>query len=201
MSEPAPEAKGGGKAGGSAFAKKIGPLPVWAWMGIGLVAAIGISALSGGKKKNKADQSSQAAQNLSAQQQAALQNAAFQTPPYVTQNYASSAATAPATSSSSTMTVIMPPSWHYGQGPPGTAVQGWGSMSSPQAWQPMSAHGTPQGQPGPQGGDHDRGGGSRGGPPSRQPSTPVRPGSGGGHGGGHGGHGGGGGKRGGGGKH
>lgn len=220
MSEQAPERSapssgGGGEAKGGAFARKIGPLPVWAWMGIGLVAALGISAVRGGKQKNKSDQSSQAAQNLAAQQQAALQNAAMQTPPYVTQNYASSAATASAAASStSTATIVLPPTFHQGQGwppPPGVAgFSGWPggpggwSMSSPQAWQPRSAHGTPDGQGEPRGGQEGRHGDHPGVPPSGHPGTPSRPGrGGGGRNGGHesGGQRGGRGQRGGGGRH
>jgi hypothetical protein len=38
MSESAPERSGGG---GNVFTRKLGPLPMWAWMGIALLVAVG----------------------------------------------------------------------------------------------------------------------------------------------------------------
>lgn len=43
MSEQAPESEGAPQrsSGSGVFARKLGPLPLWAWMGIGLAAALG----------------------------------------------------------------------------------------------------------------------------------------------------------------
>jgi hypothetical protein len=55
VSETAPEktsAGGGGGGGGSTFTRKLGPLPLWAWMGIGL--AIGLVYYMWKKDKSSA---------------------------------------------------------------------------------------------------------------------------------------------------
>jgi hypothetical protein len=172
---------------GGAFAKKIGPLPVWAWMGVGLVGAMGISALRSGKNSNSQNQ--QAQQQLAAAQQAALAANANQTPPYVTQNYTSSVGTATGsstatTSSSSAMTYGWP---HQGQGVQGhiNAVNAWTeagspmpppqpcSPGSPQSWAPQSCQ--PPNCGGIQQGPPPRGGGPGGPPPGGGPGAPRRP--------------------------
>jgi len=178
----------------SQFAKKIGPLPVWAWMGVGLVAAIGISALRGGKKNNQQAQNQQA-QNQLAAQEAQLANAAYQTPPYVQQNYASSTQLAYGSSApvSSAPAQVVVAGWpHHGQGltpqqyvdaenalSEGQRAMGSNSTSSPQAWRPQSAH-QPSAWQGARGAMRDDRGGERSergpfSPPSRHAGPPRRP--------------------------
>ena len=53
MSEPAPEAAP--RSRGNILTRKVGPLPLWGWMAIGLVAAIGFYLM---QKKNAASSSS-----------------------------------------------------------------------------------------------------------------------------------------------
>lgn len=44
------DAPGGGDAGGNIFTRKLGPLPMWAWMGIGLGGALAFTSWSRNKK-------------------------------------------------------------------------------------------------------------------------------------------------------
>jgi hypothetical protein len=57
MSESYPEPRSSG--GGNILTRKLGPLPVWGWMGIGLVAAIGWYMIQ--KKKTPAATTAQSA--------------------------------------------------------------------------------------------------------------------------------------------
>lgn len=68
-----PSSSGGG--GGSVFTRKLGPLPVWAWMGIALGVALAYSLW----RKNKA--------SATANANTATSTPADQTPPFIIQNY------------------------------------------------------------------------------------------------------------------
>lgn len=68
--------------GGNAFTRKLGPLPVWAWMGIGLGAALAYSSW----RKNKATSTSQASTVNPTGTATGVQTAS-QTPPFIIQNY------------------------------------------------------------------------------------------------------------------
>jgi hypothetical protein len=48
------QTEGGGGGGGNVFTRKLGPLPMWAWMGIALLIAVGYYLY----KKNTAANSS-----------------------------------------------------------------------------------------------------------------------------------------------
>jgi LysM repeat protein len=60
VSESAPESGGGG-GGGNVFTRKVGPLPMWGWMGIALLLAIGYYLI----KKNKSNANAAPATNNS----------------------------------------------------------------------------------------------------------------------------------------
>lgn len=79
------EGRPGGGSGGSPFTRKLGPLPLWAWMGIGLAGALAYSSW----RKNKAA----AATTTTAATGTSLAN---QTPPFIIQNYTSPGAQGPA---------------------------------------------------------------------------------------------------------
>jgi hypothetical protein len=59
MSESAPEKSGGG--GGNVFTRKVGPLPLWAWLAIATVAAIMYAMYSKNKKAAASSTSTAAA--------------------------------------------------------------------------------------------------------------------------------------------
>lgn len=54
MSESAPETSGGG---GNVFTRKMGPLPLWGWMAVGLLLAVGFYLFSKNKSANSQTQS------------------------------------------------------------------------------------------------------------------------------------------------
>lgn len=54
MSEPATETR----SSGSTFTRKIGPLPLWGWMGIGLALGMGYYMLKGGSSSSAASTAS-----------------------------------------------------------------------------------------------------------------------------------------------
>ena len=49
MAEENDNPRGGG--GGNVFTRKLGPLPMWAWMGVGLGGALAFTSWQGNKKK------------------------------------------------------------------------------------------------------------------------------------------------------
>lgn len=55
MSESAPEHSSGG---GNVFTRKLGPLPMWAWMGIALAIALGYYLIKSKSSSSSSDQSS-----------------------------------------------------------------------------------------------------------------------------------------------
>ena len=75
---------GGDGGSSSPFLRKLGPLPVWAWMLIALGVAVAVSAW----RKNKAASTAAA---TTAQTNAAAAAGAAQTPPFVIQNYTTTA--------------------------------------------------------------------------------------------------------------
>lgn len=66
---------------GSPFTKKVGPLPLWGWMGIGLALALGYYVW----QKNKA--SSASSNTASTSTENGTTEPADQVPPYIIQNY------------------------------------------------------------------------------------------------------------------
>lgn len=187
---PAPSSGAGAKGSGSAFTKKLGPLPVWAWMGIGLAGALILSSLrKGGSSQNSTAQQQQIAAQEAAQE-SQLASQAAQTPPYVTQNYASSTVGASSTqlASGSVMSGSFPSMPQQGTGAVQrhiNAVNAWteaggNSGSSPQAnhpihSQPHSAGAAVAQAQGPGGGGGNGGGGQAWTPPSQTPNAPRRP--------------------------
>jgi len=97
MSEPAPEpASSGGSSSSNVFARKLGPLPLWAWMGIGLAVALGYYYF----RNNKA---SQAAQNTASTGTSTTDSSLI--PQFVNQVYTQNAPpSAPSTTGSGTTT-------------------------------------------------------------------------------------------------
>jgi hypothetical protein len=80
MSETAPEAAPAPSSGGGVFQRKLGPLPLWAWMGIGLAVALGYYYF----RQNSA--SSKAAQSAATQQAGGSVDSSL-VPQFVNQTY------------------------------------------------------------------------------------------------------------------
>lgn len=97
--------------GGNAFTRRLGPLPLWAWMALGL----GLAVVYSQWRKNKAAAATQAAQ-------ASATTTAGQTPPFIIQNYAQvpGAPVTPTTPTPPGTPVPSPPPPGSGTGVPAT---------------------------------------------------------------------------------
>jgi hypothetical protein len=82
VSETAPEAPPA-SSGGNVFMRKLGPLPLWAWMGIGLAAALAVMYW----KQNKAAASKSSATDTGAADTTASGTPSDLVPQFVNQTY------------------------------------------------------------------------------------------------------------------
>lgn len=94
--QPQAQPEGGapqGAGGTNAFTRKLGPLPVWAWMGLGLAGALAYASWSKNKK----------AASTASESSTTGEQTADQTPPFIIQNITNEPPeTAPGTSTATT---------------------------------------------------------------------------------------------------
>jgi hypothetical protein len=122
MSEPAPDTAPS-SSGSGVFARKLGPLPMWAWMGIGLAVALGYYYWKQNKSSAAASSTAQTAASTAASGAAGGTDSSL-VPQFVNQTYVENQPpTAPAATSTPPATTTPPAAAQVSQYPAPTGAK------------------------------------------------------------------------------